>query len=152
MRLNAQELLVRKRCVLHTRSALPAAAANAIRDGAYSGTARSACGSSAAAGSDIAIATNRADRTLVSAVEAATEILAVRRLNRIGKDFEHRNRVGRSKGLAARNLSSRSLGSQDYRIDRFPREPRVKNCRSLSVCQMMPAPPGSFYTRGVRRY
>jgi|SRR5579863_6718832 hypothetical protein len=46
----------------------------------------SACGPSAAAGSDIPVATNRADRALVSAVQAASEILAVRRLNRIEKD------------------------------------------------------------------
>ncbi len=107
---------------------------------------------------------DREDRTLVSAVEAVTEILAVPRLDRIGKDFEHRVALARardlptgannernvfstavlnkscakrySRSLAARNTSSRSLGSQDSRIDRSPRESRMENCRSLSVCQM----------------
>ena len=40
---------------------------------------------------------NREDRTLVSAVEAVTEILAVPASNRIGKDFDHRVACGQSK-------------------------------------------------------
>jgi hypothetical protein len=56
-------------------------------------------GSSAAAGSDaVLIATNRADRTLISAVEAVTRGPAFRRLDRIGKDFEHGVPYGESKG------------------------------------------------------
>ena len=108
MRLSAQELSVRKRRAFQrtrsnfTLSSTDSASGgrpNATRDGAYSGTACSACGSSAAAGSDtVLLDADREDRTLVSAVEAVTEILAVRRLDRIGKDFEHRVACGQSKG------------------------------------------------------
>jgi hypothetical protein len=41
----------------------------------------------------------REDRTLVSAVEAVTEILAAPRLDRIGKDFEHRVALARARDL-----------------------------------------------------
>jgi hypothetical protein len=109
MRLSAQELSVRKRRAFQrTRSNFTLSSAdsasggrpNATRDGAYSGTTCSACGSSAAAGSDtVLVDANREDRTLVSAVEAVTEILAVPRLDRIGKEFEHRVACGQSKGL-----------------------------------------------------
>jgi hypothetical protein len=108
MRLNAQELSVRKRRVVeHARSNFTLSSANsasdprpnATRDGAYSETACSDCGSSAAAGSDtVLLDADREDRTLVSAVEAVTEILAVRRVDRIEKDFEHRVACGQSKG------------------------------------------------------
>jgi len=71
---------------------------NGTRDGAYSGTTCSACGSPADAGSDtVLVDANREDRTLVSAVEAVTEILAVTASNRIGKDFDHRVACGQSK-------------------------------------------------------
>jgi|HubBroStandDraft_2_1064218.scaffolds.fasta_scaffold26965_4 hypothetical protein len=97
MRLNAQELSVRKTGVFQrtrsnfTLSSTDSASGgppNATRHGAYSGTACSACGSSAAAASDtVLLDANRDDRTLVSAVEAVTEMLAVRRLR------SHRERL-----------------------------------------------------------
>jgi hypothetical protein len=93
MRLNAQELSVRKRRVVeHARSNFTLSSTNSASDGRpnatetgrIQGTACSAFGSSAAAGSDaVLIATNRADRTLISAVEAVTRGPAVRRLDRI---------------------------------------------------------------------
>ena len=72
MRLNAQELSVRKRHVVeHARCNFTLSSTNsasdgrpnATRDGAYSGTAGSACGSSAAAASDtVLLDTDREDQ------------------------------------------------------------------------------------------
>jgi hypothetical protein len=105
MRLSAQELSVR--AFQRTRSNFTLSSTDSASDGrpnasgddAYSGTTCSACGSSAAAGSDaVLVDANREDRTLVSAVEAVTETLAVPRLDRIGKAFEHRVPCSKSKG------------------------------------------------------
>jgi hypothetical protein len=108
MRLRAQELSVRKKRTFQrtrsnfTRSSTDFASGgrpNATRDGAYSGNACSACGSSAAAASDtVLLDADREDRTLGSAVETVTEVLAVPRLDRIGKAFEHRVPSGKRKG------------------------------------------------------
>jgi len=109
MRLNAQELSVRKRRAFQrTRSNFTLSSANsasgprpnATRDGAYSETACSACGSPAAAGSDtVLLDANREDRTLVSAVEAVTEILAVPASIASGKTLSTGSRVARAKNL-----------------------------------------------------
>jgi hypothetical protein len=154
---------------------------NATRDGAYSGTACSAFRSSAAAGSDaVLIATNRADRTLISAVEAVPEVQPSG-VSIASRDFQHGVACGHSQGLptganiernvfttavltkscaesnpvcslAGRNTSSRSLGSQDSRIDR----PFASlTWRIADHCRLpidAHASPGRFYARGVRCY
>jgi hypothetical protein len=84
MRLKAQELSVRKRRVVErarshfTLSSTNSASGgrpNAPRDGAYSGNACSACGSSAGAASDTVLSMLIVKtETLVSAVEAVTVI------------------------------------------------------------------------------
>lgn len=87
MRLSAQELLLRKRCVfLPTRSTLPTAGGECDQGSSAFRNCTQPVGLQPPTGSDIPVATNRADRALVSAVQAASEILAVRRLNRIEKD------------------------------------------------------------------
>ena len=47
----------------------------------------------------------------IRAVEAVTEILAVPRLDRIGKDFEHRVACGQSKGLPTGANNERNVFS-----------------------------------------